>query len=475
MFASHIVKPSLTLLTSEQIEEIHAYSLQILSTTGLRVDSDRARKLFAKAESTAIVKEDRVYIQPAMVEWALEKAPSTIDVYRRDGEPAFQLPEQARFGIGATDLYYADPESEKVLPFARRHMETAVRLADTLPALDVISTMGIIQDVPPPSADFYAALEMVANTQKPLILLVSDVKAFPLVLDLLEHLHGDLARCPSIIPYFNPITPLVINTDTVEKMRVAIERGLPILYSNYGMAGASTPITVSGELVLLNAELLAGLVLGQLMRPGTAMILGSLPACFDMKGKGTFYDMKNYLIDLACAEMMTHYGIPHVGTSGSGQGWGPGLITGGHQWVNHILSCLGKKGLSPFIGDTLDSVVFSPTIIVYANEVIEQARRLAEGFVLDNQAVGLDEIATIGPGGNFLMSDTTLALCNTAFYESAIFDHLDLDSWQALECPKAENVLREYTRRRIKDLAPPAYHADLFKQGDAFIRSLKIG
>jgi trimethylamine--corrinoid protein Co-methyltransferase len=99
----------------------------------------------------------------------------------------------------------------------------------------------------------------------PLIILVSNEAVFPAVLDLLEHLRGDITDRPSIIPYFNPITPLVINAGTVDKMRVAIERGLPVIYSNYGMAGATTPITPAGMLSLLNAELLAGFVLGQLI------------------------------------------------------------------------------------------------------------------------------------------------------------------------------------------------------------------
>ncbi len=103
-----------------------------------------------------------------------------------------------------------------------------VRLGSALPSFDAISTVGIIQDVPTRASDLYATLEMTANTVKPLVLLISDDDAFGPVLDLLEHLHGDLASHPSIIPYLNPITPLVINRGTVDKMWAAIERGLPI-------------------------------------------------------------------------------------------------------------------------------------------------------------------------------------------------------------------------------------------------------
>ena len=61
-------------------------------------------------------------------------------------------------------------------------------------------------------------------------------------------------------------------------MRATIDRGLPFMYSNYGMAGATTPITPAGILAMLNAELLAGLVLSQLIKEGMPINLGSMPA-----------------------------------------------------------------------------------------------------------------------------------------------------------------------------------------------------
>ena len=469
MTSTNIIRPSLTVLDPGQIERVHEYSLQILATTGVRVDSPEALQLFSQTVGPAAVADGHVRIPSDLVDWALQVAPSSVDVYDRQGAFVFSLPGRARFGIGVTDLYFQDPETDAVIPFNRQHMVTSVRLGHVLSSFDAISTIGIIQDVPPEASDLLATLEMTANTTKPLIILVSDESTFPAALDLLEHLHGDLAARPFIIPYFNPITPLVINRETADKMFVAIERGLPFIYSNYGMAGASAPITPAGALALLNAELLAGLTLGQLIKEGSAMILGTLPAYFDMKESTSFYDPKSYLIDLACAEMMAHYNLPHAGTSGSGQGWSADLIAGGHQWVNHLISCMGKVGLAPFVGDNLSSLVFSPKIIVYADEIIREARLFADGFALDDATVGMEEIAEAGPGGHFLMSDLTFKLCREAYFTSAIFDRLSLDNWQARGCPRTEDVLKEYTRQLIADSKPPENHPELVEKGEAFI------
>ena len=467
-----IVRPTLTMLDRAQIEQIHEDSLWILASVGVRVDSERARQLVAQAVGPSAVEGDRVRLPRELVGWALEVAPSAIDVYDRRGNLAFRLPDQARFGIGVTALYYQDPETDRVTPFTRKHMQGMVRLGDALPSFDVVSTVGIIQDVPPKVSDLYATLEMVANTVKPLVVLVSAEESFLWVLELLEHLHGDLASRPFVLPYFNPISPLVVNRGTVDKMQLAIERGLPIIYSNYGMAGASTPITPGGALVLLNAELLAGLTLSQLMKEGTPIILGSLPAFFEMRGMGSFYDPASYLVDLACAEMMAHYSLPHCGTSGSGMGWGADLIAAGHQWLNHLVSCVGRVGLAPFVGDNLGSKAFSPAVVVYANEIIAQSRLFAQGFVLDDATVALEEISRVGPGGDYLMSDLTLERFRSAYYHGEIFPKLTLETWQARGCPQAGDLLRQHTRRLLEAPAAPEDHDGLLANGQSYIQTL---
>jgi trimethylamine--corrinoid protein Co-methyltransferase len=468
------VRPRLQVLSEAQAAEIHRRSLDLLSTVGVRVDSEAARRLLAHATGARVADNNRFCIPGEWVEWALRTAPSGVDIYSRRGNLACQLgQDKTRFGVGVTTLYYQEPGTDRVVPFARKHMKTMVRLGNALSSLDVISTVGVLHDVAPGEADLYAALEMTANTVKPLVMLVSDENSFPDVLDLLEYLHGDLATHPFVLPYVNPISPLVLNEGTVTRMQIAIERGLPVIFSSYGMAGATTPITPEGTLTLLNAELLAGLTLAQLMREGTPVILGSLPAFFDMRTMTSFYDTVSYLLNLACAEMMARYRLPHCGTSGSGIGWGPDLVASGHQWANHLLSCIGTVGLVPFVGDVLGSKAFSPVLMVYADEVIAQARRFAEGFSLAEMDVALQEAAAVGPGGSFMMSDRTLGRFRDAYYRSGFFENLSLEAWQAQGCPQAVDRLRELTSSLLQRLEAPDDHADLVARGESFIHALQ--
>ena len=464
------IRPRLSMMTEEQIEQAHHYTLRVLSETGVRVDSPSVlallkRKLNLKADGRTI------RFPAEVVEEAIQSAPKTIDVFNRHGEKTFTLgADRLRFGVGVTALFYQEPVDDHLELFTRKNFQDLVRLGSALPLYDVISTVGIVRDVPENLGDLYGSLEHIANTTKPLVLLVSDENKFPSVLKMFESLHGDLGEKPFILPYFNPVSPLSMNAGTVDKMQVAIERGLPIIFANYSMAGASTPLTPAGTLSLLNAELLAGLVISQTIKKGAPILLGMLPVYFDMRSMLNFYDPQSVLISVACSEMMAHYGIPHCSTSGSGSGWGMDLIAGDIYWMNTLSLLLSHGSLAPFVGDSHGSKSISPMTIVHVHEVIDQALRFADGFQLDDAHAALEEISKVGPGGNFLSQPSTLKNYKNGYYVSRVYPHHTMEKWRDAGEPSATQILREKTIALL-DSAPAADdHDELMSKGEEFIR-----
>jgi trimethylamine:corrinoid methyltransferase-like protein len=121
--------------------------------------------------------------------------------------------------------------------------------------------------------------------------------------------------------------------------------------------------------------------------------------------------------------------------------------------MNHLLSCMGKVGLAPFVGGVFGAKVFSPSLVVYANEIIEQARLFTRGFVLDDASVALDEIAEAGPGGHYLTSNLTLKLFRDAYYRSNVFSNLTFeDGGEGIS--RADEALRHYTKQLMDRLNP---------------------
>ncbi len=464
----NVARPRLTLLDAAQREAVHESSLTILAKSGLRMDSGRAREVCARGG--ARVEGDRVFFDRGIVDAAIESAPAEIGIFDRSGNPAFRLGDgETRFGAGVTNLWFQDPITDELTPFSRADMGRCVRLCQALPNYDVISTLGVIRDLPPSVADLYAVLEMVANATKPLVILISDESLFPKTLELLEAVRGDLGEKPFVIPYLNPVTPLVVNEGTSDKLLDSAEHSIPVIYSNYGMSGMTTPLPCAGALALLNAELLGGLVLSQLAKPGTPVILGSLPMYFDMKTMIDFYDPQTHLINLGCAEMMAGYRIPHAGTSGSGDGWGPDLLAAGASWVNQVTSVMGQVGLAPFVGSVLNSKAYSPAMTVYGNEVIGAARLLARGFKVDPASLGAEEsIEALALDGHFLTSPSTLANYKSAYYPS-IFPRIGLEKWVELGRPRADSRVREQARDLLATAPAPKDHDEILARGEAYI------
>jgi trimethylamine---corrinoid protein Co-methyltransferase len=468
------ITPTINVLSPEAIIQVHETSLKILSEVGIRVDSEKAFQILERSQGVRNKGDNYLTFSPELVEWAIEQTPSIIEIFNRKGDSVVRMgDDHTRFGIGVTNLFYQVPETNEILPFCREHLRSSVGLGNLLPSFDLISTIGVLRDVDTDIADLLALLEMVAGTEKPLIILISDEKQYMPCLHLLERLVGNLSSKPWVIPYFNPVTPLILNHSTAENMLATIDNCLPLIFSNYGMAGMSTPITSAGTLTLLNAELLAGLVFSQLVKPGTPVILGSLPAFFDMKMMMDFFDPQTMLLNLACAEMMSFYKIPHAGTSGSANGWGSDLISSQTLCINQLTSCLGKVGLAPFVGGSFGSKVFSPTLVVYANEIIEQARQFSKGFILDNQLIAFDEIKKIGVGGNFISSRQTMKLFRDAYHTSSIFPRLSLEKWQELNHPEATKLLQEKTVELLNLDNFPDDQAEIISKGEFLISHRK--
>lgn len=467
------VRPRLQLLNSEQMKQIHQYSIRILENTGIKVESKTALDIFKKSKSVKI-KNETVYIQAELIHNSIKQAPSSIDIYNKKGGKAFSLGKkqgnETYFGVGVTNTFFQEIGTNELVPFRREHFQCSTKLGDMLANFDMISTLGIPSDVAADEADLYSTLDMYANTDKPLVLLISESKNMNRIFELLSFLHGEIASKPFCIPYFNPITPLVLNESTSDKMIASIRFNLPIMYSNYSMYGGTSPVTAGGTLALLNAELLAGLVFGQLIREGNPMILGSLPAAFNMMSMGSYYTPESYLLNLACAEMMDFYELPHCGTSGSNNGWGPDLIASGQLWQNHLTSCLGKIGCAPFVGGNFDSMAFSPALVVLSNQIIGEARKFAKGFTLNDEIVDLNEINQVSHGGNYLTSEQTLASLAESSSNSSLWTSLNPDSWKSQGMPKAQKILIDHTL----DLYAKAKKAseqniDLIKKGEDFI------
>jgi trimethylamine:corrinoid methyltransferase-like protein len=112
--------------------------------------------------------------------------------------------------------------------------------------------------------------------------------------------------------------------------------------------------------------------------------------------------------------------------------------------------------------------------VVYADEVIGQARQFSGGFELSGDAVSLDQIDKIGPAGSYLASKQTLTLFRDFSDQAPLWPVMSLHSWQEARCPRAEAQLRKHTAALLADTPGPGDMAHLRAEGIKFIADLNI-
>ncbi len=467
------IHPAMSILSDDQKALLYEKALWILKNVGVKIECPEVFGLFAK--KIGIKCEGEVVKIPGeLVKTCLDQVARNVDIYNRRGEKAFSLGpdtnDETRFSIGSPQLNYQDPLTREIEQWERRHTGLIAGLANTLDTFDAIATPGTIHDYGPKEADYYSTLEMLANTEKPILILVSNDSEFPGILKFINALFPQLTEKPFVVPYLNIITPLVLNKGTTDKMRKAFEYGLPVIFNNYIMAGATAPVLPAGYMALILAELLSGIVCSQLIKEGSGIICGSLPTAFNMSSMTAAYSSVSTLISHSVAEMMAYFGVPHSGTSGNSIGWEGDLLQAGIIWINNLGSLMGKVGLCPFSGPVFQATTLSPTAILLADEIICEARKYARGVKLEDDFL-LDEIKEVGPGGSYFGTRTTFERFKEFQPDSKIWPDMTLAKWQEYGMPTANQILREKTNQMLGQLAKPFDCKKILEKGESYIKS----
>ena len=162
--------PSYHFLTTEQIQSIHAATLELLETEGVDVLHDEARQMLADA-GCELKGKHRVLIPGKLVEAAIKTAPSSIIIYNRLGETALHLEDRRiHFGLGTDLAHTYDLETGRLRKSKLKDVETSVRIADALPDIDFIASYALANDSPPNLLYLDSFKSQLEHSTKPIFL-----------------------------------------------------------------------------------------------------------------------------------------------------------------------------------------------------------------------------------------------------------------------------------------------------------------
>jgi trimethylamine--corrinoid protein Co-methyltransferase len=344
-----LVRNPIERLTGEQVRQIHDASIDILADPGLLCFNQKAAEIFqshgaeVKSVSGSAIPCWSVKIPEKLVTDALQKAPKTVTLGARNPENALIMKgdEPRVFFITGSEtnmwldvdfstyVNKTDTAREIEIPEFKPRRGTVADLCDSAHVCEHLETVdGYIRTVNIQDRDitednkdvnkFFACLN---NTTKHVMSGLTNLKQLDNVVRMAEIIAGGPEKLKEnpLISFITCLvkSPLQFVDDTTETFMEVCKRGLPIVVSSSPQAGTSAPIKEAGIMAQINAEVLAGITLGQLVNKGTPVLYGSVPVRARMDTLGDSYgsvETSQYNID--CVQMARFYRLPNYSTSG---------------------------------------------------------------------------------------------------------------------------------------------------------------
>jgi trimethylamine--corrinoid protein Co-methyltransferase len=344
-----LVSNPLVRISSQQVQQIHEASMQILNDPGLLSFNKKAAEIFHShgAEVTDVSGSDtpswHVKIPEKLVADALDSAPKTVKLGARNPDNSLVMKgdEPRVFFITGSEtniwldvdfptyVNKADPTKEIKAPEFYPRRGTVADLCHSAHVCEHLETVdGYIRtvniqdkDITEDNKDVNKYFASLNNTTKHVMSGLTNLKQLDNVVKMAELIVGgkDKLKENPIISFITCLvkSPLQFVDDTTETFMEVCQRGLPIVVSSSPQAGTSAPIREAGIMAQINAEVLAGITLGQLVNKGTPVLYGSVPVIARMDTLGDSYgavETSQYNID--CVQMARFYQIPNYSTSG---------------------------------------------------------------------------------------------------------------------------------------------------------------
>jgi trimethylamine--corrinoid protein Co-methyltransferase len=279
-------------------------------------------------------------------------------------------------------------------------------------------------------------------------------------------------------PIFNlvvgTLSPLVIDELTTDTFSLFGKYGIPIELVPMPIAGGTGPVTIAGLTLLAHTELLAGIIVAQIANPGAPMVYRPGPNMMDMSsGAALEAPVENAMVAAAGAQLMREtYGIP---TNMIAQVTDT-FITDGQSMIERVFSTLlpalvganvvsGAGGLEHvYTGD--------PVQLVIDDEIMGMTKRVLRGFEINDDTLGLEALARVGPGGNFLSDDHTLKYFKTEYYKPRIFNRGTREIWQSKGAKDLNENARERAKTILREHKPAPLPDDVLKELDSIIKRI---
>jgi trimethylamine---corrinoid protein Co-methyltransferase len=466
--------PKAKIISDDEVEMLHLAALDILERVGIRCQVKEARHIFQKAGAIIDESDGRVRVGRDIIEQGLRTVPSHLTLTPRNPERALRL--------GGNDMVTAavlGPPNCADLERGRR----SGTLQDFSDLTRLTQLFNIVQmngwpveplDVEVKFRHLEATRVMLKLTDKVPYVFCQSRQRILDVFGMCAIARGEtmdeFAERPGVFSIINTNTPLQYDIPmTVGVMEMA-RFGQPTLLTPFIIAGASTPATLASGMALCNAEVLFGLTLSQLVRPGAPVLYGCACKNVDMKTGAPAYGLAEaHRCTHIGGQMARRYGIPLRSSNFSSSNapdaaaayesqasvWA--AMTGGVNLLMHGAGWLEGGLCSSFEKFILDV------------EMLQMMARYLEPVEINADTLAVDEIAEVGPGGHFFGTARTIATFENAFYRPLISSTQNYGAWLEAGGLDATHRATKIWKQALAEYQEPALDPAIADALDAFV------
>jgi trimethylamine--corrinoid protein Co-methyltransferase len=432
------VIPRLTLLDQAAREEIHAGTLDVLATTGVKYASARALAVLRGAGATVDDETGVAKLPPRLVGETVARAPRTVLLAGRDPARDVLLDGSRTWltldGTGSNTL---DASTGERRLSTTDDVARAARIADSLDEVGIVWAPVSPTDADPRIEVLEQLATLLRNTAKHIQPEVQRVEEVPYVMEMLAAA-SDEGRWDPERPIFSvvycPISPLQHEREMLDACLELVERGVPMCIYTLATCGATAPVTMAGGVLQTNAEILSAVVLFELVKPGAPVIYTADCGMLDMRS-GTYASCgpEAMLMNVALVEMARHYDLPVMATGLTSDAREYSVIAGYEGGASALASMLTQPDLLVGAG-LIDSaqMLVEPKLLLDA-EIFRQCQAVQRGFAVDGEHLLSGLIAEVGPGGHYLTAKATRTFLRAGeVYQPQAYQRVSYDQWKAL-------------------------------------------
>lgn len=298
------------------MDRINAATVEILCDQGVIFQAPEALAIFEDHGAMVDWSQRRVFLTPKIIEKARALAPASFTLRARDPRRDYRMTAETSgfttFGVGFTVI---DRETGLPRPSTKRDLAETAVISDYLDTLDVYSHAVTARDCPLQSIDLHEAEAFLTNTAKHCMHLdlgnKQNIRRFIAMAGILVDGVQNLCERPIVSALTCPLSPLCFPVDSCDLIIEFARVGLPVNILPMAIASQTAPATLSGTLLVNNAEVLAGLTLAQLTAAGTPVIYGCSSTSFDfVNNTAPVGSPQLGLCSAAAAAMARYYNIP---------------------------------------------------------------------------------------------------------------------------------------------------------------------